>query len=220
MKRFLGIVLGSLLIVGLLAAAKNAALYFHFYKHGEFGLARVSARVSDEPASATADTTDEPTDDADETSDETTSDETADLTGTWRGEYDEYRGGADVRHVYVFEFATATSGTYEHTRLDLKMFDKRAPVYSWLSLLPYKAPTSADHRGEVRVAPGGYLTFAPGEESAWADTVYSKFATRNDTLFIDSRKAPAPYDDEPIWTPPFSEKPELTRLAFVWTSPI
>jgi hypothetical protein len=218
MKRFLGIVLGSLLIVGLLAAAKNAALYFHFYKHGEFGL----TRVSDEPASATSDNGADTSDNGADTSDNgaETSDKTADLTGTWRGEYDEYRGGADVRHVYVFEFATATSGTYQHTRLDLKMFDKRAPVYSWLSLLPYKAPTSADHRGEVRATPSGFLAFAPGEESAWRDTVYSKFLTRNDTLFIDSRKAPAPYDDEPNWTPPFSEKPELTRLAFVWTSPI
>jgi hypothetical protein len=215
MKRFLGIVLSAFLLVGVIAAAKNAALYFHLYKHGEFGMTRVSSAPAKADAETTADTTGES---ADTTG--APSDERADLTGTWRGEYDEYRGGVDARHVFVFEFSNATSGTYEHTRLDLKIFDKRAPVYSWLSLLPYKEPESADHRGEVRVAPGGYLMFAPGEASAWKDTVYSKFTTRNDTLFVDPRKAPAPYDDEPTWTPPFSAKPDMTRLAYVWTSPL
>lgn len=135
--------------------------------------------------------------------------------GRWVGIFDTYEHGMDERHVLHFDFVSDTSGYIYYQSYSVKINENYSSVYSWRSLLPFSESDARKYKSKI-LFDSEYITFLPGTESVWKDTLYSKYRVSSDSLFIDRSRKKYRYSDEPVWGIPFSDKPSIIKLFYIW----
>lgn len=129
----------------------------------------------------------------------------------WHAEFETYQHGIDEKHEQTFIFDTNGHGIFTYNYYRKKIDKKDAKTYSWRSLLPYTNPDT--YKCQISYD-SMFITFFPGQESLWKDTVFAKYKVVGDQLFVDRNIQMHRYESPPTWGFEYSEKPSVISIVF------
>ena len=136
------------------------------------------------------------------------------IEGRWKGIFDFWEGGHDVRHIEEYIFNSDGTGIY-HTKSYQKRINGKYPeVYSWGSILPLDKRDYIEHQYRVSID-SLYILFLPDSNTYWKETIYFKYKISNDSLYVDQHGLEYHrYTTKPCWTNHYNEKIDFIKLLF------